>query len=59
MTSRKKLFWIAGTIVAFSGVAIARILPGYCSGDSTLAITSIGITIAFVGLLIIALGSRK
>ena len=56
--SKKRLHWIGGTLIAFAGVAIARLLaptlpPGIVPGA-----TVAGHLLALGGLLFISMGTR-
>ena len=48
--------WIAGTVVAFSGVGIVRMAAAHLSGPVRVDATLVGYLIAAVGLFIIARG---
>lgn len=52
-------YWIAGTVLAFAGVAVARLVaPGF-EGRVRAAIALTGQLVALGGLLVILLGIRR
>lgn len=51
--------WIVGTLLAFTGVALARLVAPSLAGHSRLAATVGGELLALGGLLVICLGIRR
>ena len=51
--------WVAGTLVAFAGVALARFVAPSLSGTERLGTTLTGQLLALGGLFIICLGVRR
>lgn len=55
---QRRGYWIAGTLVAFAGVGIARLVPGIIAPETHSLVVAAGIVCAFAGLFIITLGTR-
>jgi len=54
----KKLFWISGTIAAFTGVALARLLAPQLSGLFNKIALVCGYLLSLAGLLALAYACR-
>ena len=52
-------FWIAGSTLAFLGVALARIVAPSLDGRNQICVTIGGQLLAICGLFIICLGVRR
>lgn len=52
-------YWIAGTLVALAGVALARLLAPLFDGIVRPSVTVVGQLLALFGLFIICLGVRR
>jgi uncharacterized membrane protein len=59
MTKGRLKFWILGTLLAFSGVAVVKLWAPLCSGNAQIAAMLAGYTLSIVGLFIITLGTRR
>jgi len=59
MTRGRLKFWIGGTLVALSGVAVVKGLAPFFSGYVQIAVMLAGYTLAILGLFIITLGTRR
>ena len=61
MTLRAKtaLYWIAGIVTAFGGVAIARWIAPHYEGKTAAYLAAGGQLLALMGLVIIAFGVRQ
>jgi hypothetical protein len=55
----KRWYWVAGTILAFVGVGIARLLTSACSPEVQPYVRLLGVLLALGGLLVIMLGTRR
>jgi hypothetical protein len=55
----KRIYWWVGTVVAFLGVAVARLLAGKFAADVQHYIQGAGVLLALGGLCIIMLGTRR
>jgi hypothetical protein len=52
-------YWILGTLSAFSGVGLVKVLAPLYSGNVKTAVMLAGYTLAILGLFIITLGTRR
>jgi hypothetical protein len=56
----RKRYWIAGTAVAFAGVAAVRLVaPVLSYGGMNQAVTISGYVLAWLGIIILACGSGE
>jgi hypothetical protein len=51
--------WITGTVIAFLGVALARVVAPHVGGAWRFGFTLSGELVALTGLLVIGLGIRR
>ena len=59
MIFRNKKYWITGTLIAFTGVLIVKLLNGFFAPDIQPIVKTTGILIAMFGLFYITLGTRR
>jgi len=59
VTIPRVAYWFVGTAIALVGVAIVRLVSPNVPDDLRVYSTSIGVTIAVVGILAAALGAGK
>jgi hypothetical protein len=60
MIFKKKYYWIAGTLVALSGVGLVRLVaPKYLPGSASMVIALIGYTLVIAGLFSLTLATRE
>ncbi|MBF7082936.1 hypothetical protein IT084_08105 [Desulfallas sp. Bu1-1] len=59
MSNKRKIYWITGTITAFTGVLMVRILALQTAGRLKLPVMFGGYMLAIAGLFIITLGTRR
>jgi uncharacterized membrane protein YccC len=52
-------YWVTGTLVAFSGVAVVKVMAPLYSGNAKIASMLAGYTLSILGLFIIMLGTRR
>jgi hypothetical protein len=52
-------YWILGTIAAFSGVAVVKLLAPLYSGNGRILAMLAGYTTSILGLFVIMLGTRR
>jgi hypothetical protein len=55
----RRRYWVAGTILAFVGVGIARLLPQACAPDVQRFIRPLGVLLALGGIFVIMLGTKR
>ena len=58
MIKEKLIYWIAGTITAFTGVYVVRVISANAAGNKAIIMLA-GFTLAILGLFIITLGTRR
>ena len=56
---KNKAYWIGGTITAFLGVGLVRLLAPELAGISSSATLAAGYTLVITGLTIIACATRR
>lgn len=59
MTGYRLVYWVVGVLIAFTGVAIVRILPLQVPQERIIFALLAGYTLAILGLFIITLGTRR
>lgn len=59
MINRRIIYWIAGTLTAFGGVLVVRVLAGGLPGNEKVIATLTGYTLSFLGLFVISMGTRR
>jgi hypothetical protein len=52
-------FWVIGTVIAFTGAIVARLLAERVSGDYQLLIWLAGAAVIFLGVAVLSLGTRS
>lgn len=59
MNNKRIIYWITGTVAAFTGVFMVRVWTLQAAEQHKLAIILGGYTLAIAGLFIITLGTRR
>jgi|WetSurMetagenome_2_1015567.scaffolds.fasta_scaffold262310_2 hypothetical protein len=55
----RRRYWVAGTLLAFVGVGIARLLTKVCGHEVQPYVRLLGVLLALGGLVVIMLGTRR
>ena len=55
----KKGYWIGGSVIAFSGVALVRLVAPELSGGWASLVLMIGITLVIAGITTITFGTKR
>ena len=55
----RKAYWIGGTLAAFAGVALVRLLAPELAGDLRTVVLAAGYILVVAGITIIAFGTRR
>ncbi len=57
--TRKRAYWIGGTVTAFGGVALVRLVAPELSGTPSLLAMALGYVLAVAGITLISLATRR
>jgi hypothetical protein len=57
--SGRRLYWVAGTVLAFVGVGIAKYAVHEVGEDAQRYVRGLGMLLAMGGLVVIMLGTRR
>lgn len=55
----KKVYWIGGTMIAFLGVALARLVAPELSGGWASVVLMIGITLVIAGITTLTFATKR